>query len=351
MRVAMIGCGKLGAPCAEVMAEHYDVIGYDIHPVDTTIPMTDSIEQAVKNRDIIFIAVPTPHESLYDGSNPISNLEPKNFDYSIVCSVLSEVNLYANADQLVVLISTVLPGTVRKHFVPLLTNTRFIYNPYLIAMGSVKWDMVNPECLIIGTGDGTITGDANILVEFYKPLLENNAPTNIGTWEEAEAIKIFYNTWISTKLGLVNMIQDVAERLGNMNVDIVTDALKRATQRITGPKYMTAGMGDAGACVLPQFNIRVNNEIINIAALYDQFHSSIGREYYVDSCDHHCTVSENKRIITVTKREYRGPMLVFKTANGELTVTPNHLIPVYRDDILQLVRADEIRITDQLSDI
>ena len=35
-----------------------------------------------------------------------------------------------------------------------------------------------------------------------------------GTWEEAEAIKIFYNTFISTKLALVNMIADVAEGIG-----------------------------------------------------------------------------------------------------------------------------------------
>jgi UDPglucose 6-dehydrogenase len=44
------------------------------------------------------------------------------------------------------------------------------------------------------------------------------------------------------------MIQDFALRIGNINVDVVTDALARSTMRIMGPKYMTAGMGDAGAC-------------------------------------------------------------------------------------------------------
>jgi UDPglucose 6-dehydrogenase len=44
------------------------------------------------------------------------------------------------------------------------------------------------------------------------------------------------------------MIQDFAMKIGNINVDVVTDALARSTQRIMGPKYMTAGMGDAGAC-------------------------------------------------------------------------------------------------------
>jgi UDPglucose 6-dehydrogenase len=61
-------------------------------------------------------------------------------------------------------------------------------------------------------------------------------------------VKIFYNTFISVKVGLVNMIQDFAMKIGNINVDVVTDALARSTMRIMGPKYMTAGMGDAGAC-------------------------------------------------------------------------------------------------------
>jgi UDPglucose 6-dehydrogenase len=44
------------------------------------------------------------------------------------------------------------------------------------------------------------------------------------------------------------MIQDFAQRIGNIDVDVVTDALAQSTMRIMGPKYMTAGMGDAGAC-------------------------------------------------------------------------------------------------------
>ena len=78
--------------------------------------------------------------------------------------------------------------------------------------------------------------------------MANNPRYEIGTWDECEAIKIFYNTFISAKVGLVNMIQDFALRIGHINVDVVTDALARSTMRIMSPKYMTAGMGDAGAC-------------------------------------------------------------------------------------------------------
>jgi UDPglucose 6-dehydrogenase len=86
------------------------------------------------------------------------------------------------------------------------------------------------------------------LVELYRPMMQNSPRYVTGTWEECEAIKIFYNTFISAKVGIVNMIQDFAMRIGNINVDVVTDALAASTMRIMGPKYMTAGMGDAGAC-------------------------------------------------------------------------------------------------------
>lgn len=268
----MIGCGKLGLPCAEVMASSYNVCGYDVIPFESSLIKQVSLEEAIKDSDFIFIAVPTPHESQYGGESPIANLPVKDFDYTIVQEVLKKVDKLANPNQLVVLISTVLPGTVRNKLRPLITNARFIYNPYLIAMGSVSWDMVNPEMVIIGTEDGSLTGDAKELIEFYKPLMKNNPRYEVGTWDEAESIKIFYNTFISAKIGLVNMIQDVAEKIGNINVDIVTNALSRSTHRITGPSYMKAGLGDAGACH-PRDNIALRYLAEKLDLGYDLFHA------------------------------------------------------------------------------
>ena len=268
----MIGVGKLGQDCAEVMAEYYDVVGYDVEPRNPAFLMRNTIEEAVSDRDIIFIAAPTPHDPMYGGETPTSYLPPRDFDYTIVSEILDEVNKYVNQNQLVVLISTVLPGTVRRELRPKITNARFIYNPYLIAMGSVKYDMVNPEMIIIGTEDGSITGDAAELIEFYRPMMQNNPRNEVGTWDEAEAIKIFYNTFISTKVALVNMIQDVAETNGNMNVDVVTNALAKSTHRIMGPAYMTAGMGDGGACH-PRDNIALRKLAMDLNIGYDLFDS------------------------------------------------------------------------------
>ena len=112
--------------------------------------------------------------------------------------------------------------------------------------------------------------DVVFLKEFYDKFVEKDTRYETGTWEEAEGIKIFYNTFISTKLALVNMIADVAEGVGNMNVDVVTDALKRSTMRIMGPRYMSAGLGDGGACH-PRDNIALRSLASRLNLGYDIF--------------------------------------------------------------------------------
>ena len=248
-KIGFIGIGKLGLDCAEVMAEKHEVRGYDIYPRTSSTVKVCDIDELVNESEWIFIAVPTPHAEGYDGSVPSSHMTPRDFGHDAVIDAINKVNQHAKTSKKVVLISTVLPGTTRAKFVPLLDKKhQFLYNPYLIAMGSVKWDMANPEMVIIGTEDGELTGIAGELIALYKTIMNNDPRYEIGTWDECEAIKIFYNTYISAKVGIVNMIQDFAMKIGNINVDVVTNALARSTMRLQGPKYMTAGMGDAGAC-------------------------------------------------------------------------------------------------------
>ena len=269
--IGFIGVGKLGQACAEMVAEVHDVVGYDVEPREPeNFSMVDNLVDAVIGQDIVFVAVQTPHDPQYDGKAPTSHLPNKDFDYTLVKQVLSEVNAVATQEQLIVLISTVLPGTTRREFVPIMTNTRFVYNPYLIAMGTVKWDMVNPEMVMIGTEDGSETGDAKQLVDFYKTIMQNEPRYEIGTWDECECIKVFYNTFISAKVSLVNMIQDVAEKQGNINAEIVCDALARSDRRIMGPGYMKPGMGDGGACH-PRDNIALRWMAEELNLGYDLF--------------------------------------------------------------------------------
>lgn len=272
MKISFIGLGKLGLPCAEVFAEkgHF-VKGYDIQNINSnTIQVKSTLKEAVKDSEIVFVAVPTPHDPLYDGKYPISHLPPKDFDYSIVKKVIMEANQYMNNDQILVLISTVLPGTIREKLIQYVTKPKFVYNPYFIAMGSVKYDMVNPDLIILGNENGEKTEEVNTLIFLYKSVIENNPSTIVSNWDECECIKVFYNTLVSTKISFVNMIQDVAERQGNINVDIVTEALCKSTDRIISSKYMKAGMGDGGACH-PRDNIALKYLSRKLDLGYDFF--------------------------------------------------------------------------------
>ena len=277
-KIGFIGLGKLGMPCAEAIAEKgFDVTGYDIaHRTSNKMTIRDSIRETVKDRDIVFVATPTPHEDGYDGRTPTSHLPVMDFNYDAVRQVLAKCNEHMRPEQTLVLISTVLPGTTRRELAPLVTNTKLMYNPYLIAMGTVADDMVNPEMIMIGSKNGLAGTNCKIrsemLESFYNQVCNNMPRMEFGTWEEVESMKIFYNTFISNKIALVNMIQDVAHKLGNMNVDRVTQALAKSTKRIVSPAYMKAGMGDGGACH-PRDNIALRWLAKDLSLGYDMFES------------------------------------------------------------------------------
>ena len=329
--IGFIGVGKLGQACAEMVAEVHDVVGYDVNPVEPeNFTMVNTLEEAVIGQDIVFVAVQTPHDPQYDGKAPTSHLPNKDFDYSIVKDILTKVNAVATQEQLIVLISTVLPGTVRREFIPLITNTRFVYNPYLIAMGTVKWDMVNPEMVMIGTQDGSETGDAKELVDFYKTIMQNEPRYIIGTWDECECIKVFYNTFISAKVSLVNMIQDVAEKQGNINAEVVCDALATSDRRIMGPGYMKPGMGDGGACH-PRDNIALRWMAENLDLGYDLFDSVMrSREVQAENMAKRlmdlavedrlqASTTISKKPIVIVGKAYK-PLVAYETGSSSMLV-------------------------------
>jgi UDPglucose 6-dehydrogenase len=244
MKVSMIGLGKLGRPCATEMARKHQVRGYDIQFIPTEFPQTASIADCIKDSEFIFVAVPTPHDPAYGGDTPTSHLPVKDFDYSCVIDVLKEIKQHKKTHQQVVLISTVLPGTCRRLLTQIIPD--LIYNPYLIAVGTVAADFLDPEMVIIGHDNNYYNVDK--LKYFYDTIIGRPVRYETGSWEDAESIKIFYNTFISMKIGFANMILDVAQHTGHMDVDLITQALSKCTHRIMSSKYMQPGLGDGGAC-------------------------------------------------------------------------------------------------------
>ena len=270
MKIGYIGLGKLGLLCAVATSlKGHDVIGYDInpnfnsnvHPKDilyskeadenglhsidniiknTKLKIVDNLKDIISHSEIIFIAIQTPHKDIFEGINIMPD-EREDFDYSWLINCIKELS--DNIDEqsntkIVNIISTVLPGTLRKYILPIVSKKiKLCYNPYFIAMGTVVYDFYNPEIVLLGC----IDKDAEKkVIEFYKTITD--AEVYSTSLENAEMIKVSYNTFITTKIVLANNIMEMCHRLPNTDVDEVMNALKKSDKRIISKVYLNGGM-------------------------------------------------------------------------------------------------------------
>ena len=277
MNVGFMGMGKLGLPCAlAVEMRGHKVVGYDPSPnikkildtkklpykeiwaqdyLDKTNIKIKTVEEVVKHSDIIFVPIQTPHGEKFEGTTRIPD-KREDFDYSYLIDGLTQLDyelFQQKKETVVVVISTVLPGTIRRDIKPLLSEyTKLCYNPFFIAMGTVMEDFLRPEIILFGVDDKEAAQKAK---KFYRTI--NHAPFYETTIENAELIKVAYNTFIGTKIAYVNTLMEMCHHLPNTNVDEVMNGLKMCNKRIISDKYLSGGMGDGGGCH-PRDNIALS---------------------------------------------------------------------------------------------
>ncbi len=277
--------GKLGLPVAiAIGAKNHEIVGYDINtninstkkPIDlihtneknedltgdissviqkSNLRFVDTLEDCINFSELIFVAIQTPHNEKFGGSCPIPD-ERCDFDYTWLIKCMKDINSIVennNDNKIIIIISTVLPGTLRKYILPFLSNKIYLcYNPFFIAMGTVVYDFYNPEFILLGQINEYAE---NKVKDFYKTI--TNAPVFSTTLENAELIKVSYNTFITTKVVLANNIMEMCHHLPNTNCDQVIEALSLATRRLISPSYLKGGMGDGGGCH-PRDNIAMS---------------------------------------------------------------------------------------------
>lgn len=301
-KVGMVGLGKLGMPTAlAIEARGHEVLGSDTDPKvqgyldersipyeeeglqplldETELRITDN-EELVSDSDLVFVAVQTPHAPEYEG---ITRL-PENrvdFDYGHLVNVVTELSEVAeNLDKktIVATISTCLPGTYEREIKPLLNDyVDFIYAPQFIAMGTVVDDYYNPEFNLIGHDENDDA--AETVREFYSTI--NEAPPVITDVTTAEAIKVSYNTFITSKIVMANLWGEIAHKTG-ANVDDIYKAWSLSEKRLLSEKYLRAGMGDGGGCH-PRDNIAMSYLAREIELSSDFFEAlMMAREKHIE---------------------------------------------------------------------
>ena len=147
MNIGFVGLGKLGLPCALAIdsVKKHKVRGYDIdknvekYLKEKTIPYReegasellqsheiefDTVENVIKKSDIIFLPIQTPHDKMYEGITRIPDSRV-DFDYSYLVDGVKEVSKILDKieeEKIIVIISTVLPGTIDREIKPILSK-------------------------------------------------------------------------------------------------------------------------------------------------------------------------------------------------------------------------------------
>jgi UDPglucose 6-dehydrogenase len=178
-----------------------DVKVYDKDPTKST----HTLEETVNETDVVFISVPTPSNT--DGSIHLGILE----------SALSDINNVYKNNAIILIRSTVTPGTTKK-LQEKFTNLRLVFNPEFLTERSAKFDFINQARFILGGKKE----DTNIVTELYKWRFGDSVPCIETNFETAEMIKYMNNCFFATKVSFMNEMYDIASKCGvdwNIAVD------------------------------------------------------------------------------------------------------------------------------------
>ena len=224
-------------------------LGQLLRSTRKSLSVTADLARAVQNTQVTFVVVPTPSDSSGE------------FSLKYIKAVMRELgkSLARKPEyHLVVVNSTVMPGSMDRHVVPLLEKESgkkagrdfgVCYNPEFIALGDVLRGIRNPDFVLVGESDAR-AGDHIAMVQ--KRVCSNKAPIERMSFVNAEVAKMAVNSFVTMKMSFANTLAEICERIPGGDVDKITNAIGR-DKRI-GATYLKGGLGYGGPC-FPRDNV------------------------------------------------------------------------------------------------
>jgi UDPglucose 6-dehydrogenase len=198
------------------------------------LTFTTSLDTAVKEAQIVFIAVGTPQGE--DGSADLQH----------VLGVARDVARAMNGYKVIVDKSTVPVGTSEKVAAVVRAETKqpfsVVSNPEFLKQGAAIDDFMKPDRVVIGTSDQQST---DLMLELYEPFMRTGAPIMVMDPASAELAKYAANAMLATRISFMNEIANVCERVG-ADVDHVRKAI--GSDRRIGTSFLFPGVGYGGSC-------------------------------------------------------------------------------------------------------
>ncbi|MGL9689187.1 MAG: UDP-glucose dehydrogenase family protein [Wolbachia sp.] len=193
----------------------------------------NSYSQINSNTEVVFVTVDTPSDSL-------GNANLKNVYRSV-----NEISKRVNQDCLIVIKSTVPPGTTESIHNYLLSegyNLDLGVNPEFLKQGSAVSDFLYPDRIIIGVKAERARAK---LEAIYRSFIDKNIPLIVTDTTTAEMIKYASNAFLATKIAFINEIAGLCETLG-ADIDLLANGM--GMDHRIGMEFLKAGPGFGGSC-------------------------------------------------------------------------------------------------------
>lgn len=203
----------------------------------------ESINEVFSKPDIIFITVGTPTK------NGLINL---NYIKSVAKS-LGKLLKSSSYTPLIVIKSTVVPGTTENVFLPVMEKFSkkllgkgffLVTNPEFLREGSAIKDQSNPHVIVTGSSDKI---SQKILKKFYDKIFPSKIPRVNVNLATSEMIKYANNAFLATKISFINTISNLCQKIPNTNVDTIAKCIGMDPR--IGPLFLKAGPGYGGSCL------------------------------------------------------------------------------------------------------